>query len=263
MKPLKMNRTFKLSIFILSLVFLLINPSSIFAKSYQLTILHTNDHHGHFEKFNPYPVSDVGGFAAQSTLVNIVRAEVEKNGGHTLLLSAGDVNTGVPESDMLDAEPDFKIMNLIGYDAMTIGNHEFDKSLDVLRKQQGWAEFPFLAANIVKKNTGELLFDPYIIKEFDGLKVAIFGLTTEETPILVVPDNVKDLEFRSTIETAKALVPKLRKEADLVIALTHLGFYEESGGKYKAPGFLDWREKSRELTRSSMDTLTLLSKNQK
>jgi 5'-nucleotidase/UDP-sugar diphosphatase len=236
MKPLKMNRTFKLSILFIFLAFLFINPSSIFAKSYQLTILHTNDHHGHFEKFNPYPVSDVGGFAAQSALVNIVRAEVEKKGGHTLLLSAGDVNTGVPESDMLDAEPDFKLMNLIGYDAMTVGNHEFDKSLDVLMKQQGWAEFPFLAANIVKKNTGETIFKPYIIKDLDGLKVAIIGLITEETPILVVPDNVKDLEFKSTIETAKALVPKLRQEADLVIALTHIGFYEESGGKYKAPG---------------------------
>jgi 5'-nucleotidase/UDP-sugar diphosphatase len=236
MRPLKKTRIFRLSILFIFLAFLFINPTSVFAKTYQLTILHTNDHHGHFEKFNSYPVSDVGGFAAQSALVNIVRAEVEKKGGQTLLLSAGDVNTGVPESDMLDAEPDFKLMNLIGYDAMTVGNHEFDKSLDVLMKQKGWAEFPFLAANIVKKGTGETLFEPYIIKDLDGLRVAIFGLITEETPILVVPDHVKDLEFKSTIETAKALVPKLRKEADLVIALTHIGFYEESGGKYKAPG---------------------------
>ena len=79
-----------------------------FAKEYQLTILHTNDHHGHFQKFDPYPVKDVGGLAAQSTLVNIVRAEVENAGGHVMVLSAGDVNTGVPESDLLDAEPDFK-----------------------------------------------------------------------------------------------------------------------------------------------------------
>jgi 5'-nucleotidase/UDP-sugar diphosphatase len=232
MRPLRAIRIYKLSVLTIFLALLLINPASVFAKTYQLTILHTNDHHGHFEKFNPYPVSDVGGFAAQSALVNIVRAEVEKKGGHTLLLSAGDVNTG----DMLDAEPDFKIMNMIGYDAMTIGNHEFDKPRDVLMKQQGWAEFPFLAANIAKKNTGETLFEPYIIKNLDGLRVAIIGLITEETPILVVPDHVKDLEFKSTIETAKELVPKLRNEADVVIALTHMGFYEESGGKYKAPG---------------------------
>lgn len=236
MRLLKQLRINRISIYIIFLAFLFILPTSVLAKTNLLTILHTNDHHGHFAKFNPYPVFDVGGLAAQSALVNIVRAEVEGKGGHTLLLSAGDVNTGVPESDMLDAEPDFKLMNLIGYDAMTVGNHEFDKPLDVLMRQKGWAEFPFLAANIVKKGTGETLFEPYIIKEFNGLRVAILGLITEETPIIVVPDHVKDLEFKSTVETAKALVPKLREESDLVIALTHIGFYEESGVNYKAPG---------------------------
>lgn len=203
-----------------------------------LTILHTNDHHGHFAKFSPFGSPDSGGLAAQSALVNIVRAEVEEAGGHTLLLSAGDVNMGVPESDMLDAEPDFKLMNLLGYDAMTLGNHEFDKPREVLLKQQEWAEFPFLSANIVKKDSGEYLVEPYIIKEFDGLNVAIFGLTTQESPILVTPDNVKDLEFKDVIETAKALVPKLREEADIVIALTHLGFFENSGGGYNSAGDL-------------------------
>ena len=222
----------------ISLICLIVSPTAILAKTYQLTILHTNDHHGHFAKFNLYPVSDVGGLAAQSTLVNIVRAGVERAGGCTLLLSGGDVNTGVPESDMLDAEPDFKLMNLLGYDAMVLGNHEFDRPRDVLVKQKGWAQFPFLSANVVKKGSGELLVDPYVIKEFDGLKVAIFGLTTEESPILVMPKHVQDLEFKSVIETATALVPKLRTEADLVIALTHLGFYEESGGRYNAAGAL-------------------------
>ncbi len=137
---------------------------------------------------------------------------------------------------MLDAEPDFKLMNLIGYDAMTLGNHEFDKPREVLLKQQEWAEFPFLSANIVKKDSGEYLVEPYIIKEFDGLSVAIFGLTTQESPILVTPGHVEDLEFKDVVETAKALVPKLREEADVVIALTHLGFFEESGGGYNSPG---------------------------
>ncbi len=135
-------------VFIVSLICLLVSPAAVFAKEYQLTILHTNDHHGHFMKFNPYPVMDVGGLAAQSTMVNIIRAEVEKAGGHVLLLSAGDVNTGIPESDMLQAEPDIKIMNMMGYDAMALGNHEFDKSVDQILKQQEWAEFPLLAATL-------------------------------------------------------------------------------------------------------------------
>ena len=160
---------------ILALVSLLVIPTTVFAKEYKLTILHTNDYHGHFKSSNY-----AGGLAAQSTLVNIVRAEVAEAGGYVLLLSAGDVNMGTPESDMLDAEPDFKAMNIIGYDAMTLGNHEFDKPCEeALLKQKEWAEFPFLAANIVKKDTGEYLVEPYIIKEFDGLKVAILGLTTK------------------------------------------------------------------------------------
>ena len=232
MKEMKYARL----IFALSLAALLLIPSFASAETVKLTILHTNDSHGHFMKFNPYPVMDVGGLAAQSTLVNVVRAEVEGDGGSVLLLSAGDINTGIPESDLLDAEPDIKLMNLIGYEAMTLGNHEFDKSRDVLLQQMEWAEFPFLSANIVKKDSGETLVEPYIIKEYDGLKVAIFGLTTEETPILTFPEYTEDLKFKDVIETAKELVPKLKEEADIVVALTHLGFYEETGGGYHSAG---------------------------
>lgn len=226
-------------VFILALVSLFLISGSAFAKTYQLTILHTNDHHGHFMKFAPYPVNDVGGLAAQSTLVNVLRAEAAAAGSYVLVLSAGDVNMGIPESDLMDAEVDFTMMNAIGYDAMALGNHEFDKARDVLLKQQGLAKFPFLSANIVKKENGEPLVKPYVIKEFDGLKVAIFGLTTEETPILTMPEHTKDLEFKSVVETAKALVPELRKQADVVIALTHLGFYETTGGGNQSVG--DWK----------------------
>jgi 5'-nucleotidase/UDP-sugar diphosphatase len=238
MKLSKRLQMFTRVFFILAFVSLLILPTTGFAKVYNLTILHTNDHHGHFLKFSPFPVQDVGGLAAQSTLVNVVRAEVKEAGGYVLVLSAGDVNTGIPESDLLDAEPDFNLMNIIGYDAMTLGNHEFDNSRDVLLKQKEWAKFPFLSANIVKKDTGEPLVSPYIIKDIEGLKVAIFGLTTEETPILTLPDNTKDLAFKSAIDVARELVPKLRTEADVVIALTHLGFYEDAGGGYNSPGDL-------------------------
>ena len=212
-------------------VCLLIYAGNGMASDNRLTILHTNDHHGHFQKFAPYPVKDVGGLAAQSTLVNTVRAEVEKAGGNVLLLSAGDINTGVPESDLLDAEPDIMLMNMIGYDAMALGNHEFDNSSDVLARQRQWAKFPFLAANVLVKKTGEPLVDPYLIKEVGGLKVAILGLITAEVPILVLPDNVSELEFADPIATAARYVPQLRREADLVVALTHLGLYREETDK--------------------------------
>ena len=109
MKNMKCIHSHIRLVLILSLAALLLIPSFAFAaETYKLTILHTNDHHGHFMKFNPYPVMDVGGLAAQSTLVNVVRAEVEGDGGSVLLLSAGDVNMGVPESDLLNAEPRYR-----------------------------------------------------------------------------------------------------------------------------------------------------------
>lgn len=215
---------------VLLIVFLL-GPFALLAKTQLLTILHTNDHHGHFMKFNPYPVKDVGGFAAQSTLVNVVRAEVQKKNGSVLVLSGGDINTGIPESDLQDAEPDIVAMNMIGYDAMVLGNHEFDNERAVLTKQQKWAKFPFLAANIFMKGSSKNLVDPYVIKDYDGVKVAIIGLTTENTPILTLPDNVADLEFKDPIAVAKKLVPQLKKKADVVIALTHLGFYKDDTSK--------------------------------
>jgi 5'-nucleotidase/UDP-sugar diphosphatase len=117
----------------------------------KLTVLHTNDHHGRF-----WPNSDGEyGLAARKTLIDRIRAEVAAAGGHVLLLDGGDVNTGVPESDLQDAEPDFKGMNLLGYDASAIGNHEFDKPLAVLEKQRQWSKFPLLAANIYNKSSGQ------------------------------------------------------------------------------------------------------------
>ena len=123
---------------------------------YKFTVLHTNDHHGRFWQ-NEH---DEYGLAAQKTMMDQIKYEVQAHGGAVLILSGGDINTGVPESDMQDAEPDFRGMNLIGYDAMAIGNHEFDKPLSVLRQQQKWAKFPLLSANIYQKSTGKRLFQP-------------------------------------------------------------------------------------------------------
>lgn len=188
--------------------------------SFTLTVLHTNDTHGHPVAFDDYPMSGVGGQPARMTLIEQVRSENE----NVLLLDAGDVLTGRPESNFFNAEPDFLGMNYMGYDAMTIGNHEFDKSLDKLFELQELAQFPFINANIYKD--GEPLFQEYVIFEFNGAKVAVFGLITAETPTVTMPEYVKDLEFKDPVEVAKELVPELEKKAHIVIALTHLGYYE-------------------------------------
>lgn len=118
-------------------------------KTYKFTILHTNDHHGRFWSNKEGEL----GLAARATLIKNLKNEIESSGGHVLLLDAGDVNTGVPQSDLQDAEPDFKGMKAIGYDVTAVGNHEFDKSPAVLQKQREWAGFPFISANIYNKAT--------------------------------------------------------------------------------------------------------------
>ena len=195
---------------------------------HHLVILHTNDTHGRPVKFFKHPAPDVGGLPARATIVNGIKAR-SKN---VLLLDAGDINTGRPESNLFKARPDIEGYNYIGYDAMALGNHEFDNEPDVLKQQMQLANFPFLSANITQKQ-GELLTRPYIIKEFEGFKVAIFGLTTRETEFLAHPENIKGLVFQDEVEAAKQLVPKLRKQADVVIALAHLGIYNspELGSK--------------------------------
>ena len=172
--------------------------------------------------------------AARKTVIDTLRADVAAGGGYSLLLDGGDVNTGVPESDLQDAVPDFKGMNLLGYDAMAVGNHEFDKPPPVLKMQRDLAKFPMLAANIY--SGGERMFAPYKIFNVGGVRVAVMGLTTEDTQKMAHPDNMKNIEFRSAIAEAAKLVPELRKQADIVIAATHMGHYENGNHGSQAPG---------------------------
>ncbi len=203
-------------------------------KTYAITILHTNDHHGHFWQ------NDHGeyGLGAQKTLVDGIRREVAAQGGSVLLLSGGDINTGVPESDLQDAEPDFRGMNLVGYDAMAIGNHEFDNPLSVLRQQEKWATFPLLSANIYQKSTGQRLFKSYALFDKQGIKIAVIGLTTDDTAKIGNPEYFTDMEFRVPAQEAKQVVEQLRKDEkpDVIIAATHMGHYDNGEHGSNAPG---------------------------
>lgn len=203
-------------------------------KTYKITILHTNDHHGHFwrSEYGEY------GLAAQKTLVDSILKEVAQEGGSVLLLSGGDINTGVPESDLQDAEPDFRGMNLIRYDAMAVGNHEFDNPLTVLRQQEKWAKFPFLSANIYQKSTGERLFKPWAIFTRQDIKIAVIGLTTDDTAKIGNPEYFTDIEFRKPAEEAKVVIQELNmnEKPDVIIATTHMGHYDNGDHGSNAPG---------------------------
>ncbi|HHF3148591.1 TPA: bifunctional UDP-sugar hydrolase/5'-nucleotidase UshA [Vibrio diabolicus] len=200
----------------------------------KFTVLHTNDNHGRF-----WHNSDGEyGMAARHTLIESIRAEVEAKGSETILLSGGDINTGVPESDMQDAVPDFVGMNLLGYDAMAVGNHEFDNSLDILDMQAELADFPMLAANIYKKDTNERYFDPYKVFTINGLKIAVIGLTTQDTAKLVNPDNVSNIHFEDPQVEIKKVLKEIEEneKVDLVFATTHMGHYQDGNNGSEAPG---------------------------
>ncbi|MCS6236823.1 bifunctional UDP-sugar hydrolase/5'-nucleotidase [Shewanella baltica] len=202
------------------------------------TVLHTNDNHGRFWENSDGEY----GMAARKTLIDSIRAEVSKNGGQTLLLSGGDINTGVPESDLQDAIPDFTGMNKIGYDAMAVGNHEFDNPLSVVDMQRRLAEFPMLAANIYRKKAdgsqGERYFDAYKVFDVNGLKVAVIGLTTEDTAKIGNPEFISDLIFTDPKTEVAKVIKEIKdaKVADIIFATTHMGHYADAQNGSNAPG---------------------------
>ena len=211
---------------LLILLFLVSSCSSLFKKEkalFTLQILHTNDHHGHYLQDSKGQI----GMAARKTLVDDLRKEAKENNKYSLLLSGGDINTGTMESDYFDAEPDFKGMKALKYDAMAVGNHEFDNDFKTILKQREWAGFPFLSANIYYKGTKKRAFDPlYIIKEHKGKKIGIFGLTTKDTPAKASSQDAKTkFDFIDITVAAKEVVKilKEKEKVDYIIAVTHVG----------------------------------------
>lgn len=204
------------------------------SSSQYLTVLHTNDNHGRFwhNERGEY------GMAARKTLIDELRNAAREKGHQVLLLSGGDINTGIPESDLQQAEPDFKGMSEIGYDAMAIGNHEFDNPLDVLDKQIAWANFPLLSANIMHKTDGSHAYQPYTILTKGDLNIGIVGLTTTDTAKIANPAYIGHLNFVEPAQVTEKVTAQIRQEKpiDVMIAVTHMGHYHDAHHGINAPG---------------------------
>jgi len=195
-------------------------------KTYELVFLHTNDHHGSI-----LPNNGQGGIAERAAFIKSVRAENQ----NVLVLDAGDINTGPALSNMFDAEPDYKAYNLIGYDAVTFGNHEFDSVMDKLNRQIALANFPYVCSNIKTPNGKFLGGHQYLVKDYDGFRVGIIGITTLRTLIIASPD--KSLTFIPEIQAAQAAVNLLlaKEKVDFIIALTHMGDKKEGDDHVTSP----------------------------
>lgn len=188
-----------------------------------ITILHTNDTHSRIDPFPEGAGRNAGraGAARRATLIDTIRRE----NPNTLLLDAGDVFQGTPYFNLYKGELDFKVMSALGYDVMTIGNHDFDAGLDGLENAMKFANFEFVSANYDFSRTSLAgRINPNTIRQIGPVRVGIFGLGVALKGL--VPDALcKDVVYRDPFETAKQQVKYLRSEAgcDLVIGLSHLG----------------------------------------
>lgn len=183
-----------------------------------IDILTVNDVHGALLATGKNP-----GLAKTYGVIQSLRSE---NPQGTLLVGGGDYFQGSVESNLTGGENTLVVLNAMGFQAMAVGNHEFDWGLERLRQLAGQAEFPFLAANIRQRSTGETLpfLPPSRLLEVGGVKIGVLGLTTQETPIKTHPRNVQELLFTDPAAEARREVEELRaKGAELVVVIAHLG----------------------------------------
>jgi len=194
------------------------------SKNLSITILYTNDTHARIDPIpkNAREFAGLGGIAKRSSLVNKIRSEEE----HVLLFDAGDVFMGSPWFNVFGGTVDFKLMSEIGYDAMAIGNHEFDIGLDGFAEAARYAHFPFLCSNYYTRNTPMHPFlERELIKEIEGYTIGIFGLGIQLEGI-VDPKLYGKVRHRDPILSARRSVDNFRNfhQCDFIICLSHLGF---------------------------------------
>ena len=207
-----------------------------------ITILSTTDLHGNILPIDYYTMQpDARGLAKVATLVRLIRKE---NPAGTLLLNSGDTIQGAPLAYVHNTrnntppDPMMLAMSAIGVDAMAVGNHEYNFGLAVLEKARREAQFPWLSANTYDTATGRPHYAPYIVKEMQGVRVGVLGLSTPGIPSWDDPRNYAGLEFREPLAEARKWIARLRDEerADLVVVAMHMGLEEDLATGAVYPG---------------------------
>lgn len=212
-----------------------VSASSPATASPLLAIIHTNDTHGHDVAVEG--TADAGGNFSMAA-VAALKAEWQQKGYDVLLVDAGDATQGMPIVDTVKGTSAISFMNACGYDLMTVGNHDFDWGVDALAANEKAANFPFLSANVIDKQTGKLRFAANKVVELtDGTKVGLFGLTTSSTTTTSNPKNTRGFKFLQNDDLyhcAQEQVDELRGQGcDLVVCVGHLGNKEAYGGGSK------------------------------
>src|SRR5260370_36688648 len=203
--------------FALALTLLVCTPLA--AEIRTLTILHTNDLHARMMPLENHH----GGFAFLATVIRRERAGCND----CILLNAGDVAQGSPVSTIFHGLPVFEVANLFGYDAGTLGNHDFDYAWMQARKFSQTAKNPIVSCNVVGAE-GQLLAEkPYVVLNVNGLRVAVIGAMTDDLKTLTIPSTMQQWHTTPVIETARRHAAQLKYKSDLIILLGYITPKEE------------------------------------
>ncbi len=215
--------------------------SCIGSSQKSITILETTDVHGEI-----FPYDFIEKHDTESSLASVVTYmnDLRESGITTLLLDNGDNLQGQPVEyyynfiDTLSPHINSMALNYMGYEAGTVGNHDIEAGHPVYDRLKEEYSFPLLAANAVDTGTGEPYFNPYVIIEKKGLRIAVFGLTTPYIPNWLPPVLYSGMEFRDMVETARKWMPVIKEEnPDLVIGMFHSG-WEETDGRNSEESYL-------------------------
>ena len=219
-------RNLSLMLVITILVFLVL-PIQIHGNDdiVRIDILTVNDFHGALVEGDKIP--------GAAKLATFLKHEKSKNPTGILILSGGDMFQGSADSNILYGQPVIDIMNEIDFDAMAIGNHEFDWGIEVLDNLQKEANFPFLAANITAKDPSKQIYEftPYTIIQLEEINIGIIGISTPKTAYTTKHSNIENLKFEDPKKTIKNMIPILKENgADVIVVLSHLDSYQEKPG---------------------------------
>jgi 2',3'-cyclic-nucleotide 2'-phosphodiesterase (5'-nucleotidase family) len=205
----------------------------------RLSVVFTNDLHGGIDRtgatfMNREFPPPLGGGASAAAYIEALRKKAEEEGGYVLVIDQGDIFQGTPVGNYEDGMTIIEYFNHLDVDLWTVGNHDFDEGFENLWKLIELSEMPVLSANLVWADTGEPVeyVQPYVIKDYGGIKVAVIGLTTTDTPKMAFPAHVEPVKFRDEIETARQYVKEVRDQgADVVLISGHMGLpYDPEAG---------------------------------
>jgi len=224
-----MNRQIRIALLLLfALLVSAPATSRVALQRVHIIILGTTDLHGNLFPLDYYTNKpDNRGLAKVATVIRQTRKET----ANVMLIDSGDTIQGTPleyyhnKNNNTPPDPMMLAMNALGFDSMTVGNHEYNFGLNVLEKARGEAKFPWLSANTYNKGTDEPHYTPYIIKEIAGVRIGVLGLTTPGIPNWENAPNYAGLEFREPVSEARKWVPILRNKerADVVVIAMHMG----------------------------------------